>query len=281
MYYSETAKGIENVNLSIYEGEIFGFIGPNGSGKSTTIRTLLNFIYPTGGSAKVFDMDIVQKAKKIRKIVGYLPSEIFYYDDMTSKDLLRYSAKFYGKVDETRIKDLSNKLQLDLNKKIEDLSFGNRKKLGIVQTLLHNPKLIILDEPTSGLDPIMQNIFFDLLKEEREKGTTIFFSSHILSEVQKLCDRVAIIKEGEIIQTDSIEDLRNNNFKKVKIVLEDDTYDINIEGITNKFKKGNEISFMYNGHSKKLINVLKDVEIIDLLIEEPSLEEIFMHYYTD
>lgn len=210
-------RGITNISFSIEEGEIFGFIGPNGSGKSTTIRTLLNFIFPTSGSAKIFGKDCVKDAKAIRKSVGYLPSEVYFYDDMKVIDLLQYSAAFHGVKNPTRIKELATRLDLDLKRKIEDLSYGNRKKVGIVQALLHEPKLLILDEPTGGLDPLMQHVFFELLEEERQKGITLFFSSHILSEVQRLCDRVAIIREGELVQVDTIENLTKRSLKNVTI----------------------------------------------------------------
>ncbi len=213
-------RGIKNLTFSIEEGEIFGFIGPNGAGKSTTIRTLLNFIYPTSGSATIFGKDIIKDSKEIRQNVGYLPSEVHYYDDMKVIDLLKYSAGFYKKFNSKRMTELAERLDLDLNRKIEDLSFGNRKKVGIIQALLHEPKLLILDEPTGGLDPLMQNTFFELLAEERKKGTTIFFSSHILSEVQKMCDRVAIIKEGELVKVETIENLTKKNLKYITITFE-------------------------------------------------------------
>ncbi|WP_044747481.1 ABC transporter ATP-binding protein [Bacillus alveayuensis] len=273
-------RGIVNLTFSIEEGEIFGFIGPNGAGKSTTIRTLLNFIYPTSGSATIFGKDIVKHSKEIRQHVGYLPSEIHYYDDMKVIDLLKYSAHFYKKFDAKRMNDLAERLNLDLNRKIEDLSFGNRKKVGIVQALLHEPKLLILDEPTSGLDPLMQNIFFELLTEERENGTTIIFSSHILSEVQKMCDRVAIIKEGELVKVETIENLTKNNLKNITITFEQsDRIDFNLEGIVKKEINGNEMTLLYSGKMKDLLNQINTLPVQDLLIEEPTLEEIFIHYY--
>lgn len=273
-------RGIHNISFSIDEGEIFGFIGPNGSGKSTTIRTLLNFIYPTSGSATVFGKDIIKYSKEIRKHTGYLPSEVHYYDDMKAIDLLKYSATFHKKFDENRMVELAERLDLSLHRKIEDLSFGNRKKVGIVQALLHEPKLLILDEPTSGLDPLMQNIFFELLTEERKKGTTIFFSSHILSEVQKMCDRVAIIKEGKLVKIETIENLTKNKVKNIKITLEwPGQVDFNLEGIVKKEVNGNEIRLLYGGNLKELLNRLHNFPIQDLLIEEPTLEEVFMHYY--
>jgi ABC-2 type transport system ATP-binding protein len=273
-------RGIKNLTFSIEEGEIFGFIGPNGAGKSTTIRTLLNFIYPTSGSATIFGKDIIKHSKEIRQNVGYLPSEVHYYDDMKVIDLLKYSAGFYKKFDSKRMKELAERLDLDLNRKIEDLSFGNRKKVGIVQALLHEPKLLILDEPTGGLDPLMQNTFFELLAEEREKGATIIFSSHILSEVQKMCDRVAIIKEGELVKVETIENLTKNNLKNIAITFEQsEPIDFNLEGVVKKEVNGNEMKLLYSGDMKALLNKLNTLPVKDLLIEEPTLEEVFMHYY--
>ncbi|MBZ9685450.1 ABC transporter ATP-binding protein [Clostridium estertheticum] len=279
-FYNKKSRGIIDLSLSIEEGEIFGFIGPNGAGKSTTIRTLLNFIFPTSGSATIFGMDIVKKSKDIRQNVGYIPSEVFYYDDMKVSDLLIYSAKFHKKENPKRMKELADKLDLDLNRKIEDLSFGNRKKVSIVQALLHEPKLLILDEPTSGLDPLIQNVFFELLKEEREKGTSVFFSSHVLSEVQKLCDRVGIIKDGKLIKVESIENLMKSRFKNIFLTLDKiKDFELVIDGIVKKEVTGSSIKLLYNGDMKVLISKLNDMEFKDLLIEEPSLEEVFMHYY--
>lgn len=273
-------RGIKNVSFDIEEGEIFGFIGPNGAGKSTTIRILLNFIYPSSGTASIFDKNILSDSLEIRKYIGYLPSEVNYYDDMKAKDLLKYSQDFYGKDNSSKILELSERLDLDLNKKIEDLSFGNKKKLGIIQSLLHNPKLLILDEPTSGLDPLIQNTFFEILKEENERGTTIFFSSHILSEVQKMCHRVAIIKEGQLIKVETIENLIKNQFKKVTILLQDEVnQDFFIENLIKQERNGNILHLLYSGDIQFLISNLNELKIKDLLIEEPSLDEIFMHYY--
>jgi ABC-2 type transport system ATP-binding protein len=273
-------RGIINLTFSIEEGEIFGFIGPNGAGKSTTIRTLLNFIYPTSGSATIFGKDIIKYSKEIRQNVGYLPSEVHYYDDMKVIDLLKYSAGFYKKFNPKRMNELTERLDLDLHKKIEDLSFGNRKKVGIVQAMLHEPKLLILDEPTSGLDPLMQNTFFELLAEERKKGTTIFFSSHILSEVQKMCDRVAIIKEGKLVKVETIENLTKNNLKYITVTFERaEQMDFELEGIVKKEVNGNEMTLLYSGNIKALLTRLNALPIKDLLIEEPTLEEVFMHYY--
>lgn len=279
-YYGK-ARGIVDVSFNVEEGEIFGFIGPNGAGKSTTIRTLLALIYPTSGSAKIFGKDCIKFAPEIAGEIGYLPSEVFYYDKMKVIDLLNYSASFYNKDCKKRIKELAEIMDLDLKKRIDDLSFGNKKKVGIVQCLLHEPKLIILDEPTSGLDPLMQQKFFDLLQIENDKGATIFLSSHVLSEVQRLCSRVAIIKEGEIIKLEKISDLTENNYKKFKLemISEIDKNHFNISGVSNLEIKENMVSFLFKGNINLIIKKISDVEISNVWIEEPSLEEIFIHYY--
>ncbi|WP_019240988.1 MULTISPECIES: ABC transporter ATP-binding protein [Bacillus] len=274
-------RGIEDITLDIKEGEIFGFIGPNGAGKSTTIRTLLSLIYPTSGSAKIFGMDCIKYSSEIAKEIGYLPSEVFYYDNMKVKDLLKYSSSFYKKDCTARIKQLCELLELDQNKKIEDLSFGNRKKVGIIQGLLHSPKLIILDEPTGGLDPLMQNKFFELIKEENRKGATIFFSSHILSEVQKLCDRVGFIKNGKIIKLETIAALRENSYKKVNLEtatpIDDNLFQL--EGVTQLSINGTHASFIFKGNINHVISEISTLSLVNLDITEPDLEEIFLHYY--
>ena len=274
-------RGIMDVSFDIEEGEIFGFIGPNGAGKSTTIRTLLGLIFPTSGSARIFGKDILKDGPTIRKDIGYLPSEVFYYDKMKVIDLLKYSASFYKKDCTTRMKELAEIMELDLGRRIEDLSYGNKKKVGIVQGLLHEPKLIILDEPTSGLDPLMQQRFFEIIKEENQKGATVFFSSHILSEVQTLCNRVAIIKEGEIIKLEDIKTLRENNYKKLTLrgeqLSSQKVAGLNLSDI--HLDEG-ELRGFYNGDMNQLLQVLSGVRVKDVLIEEPTLEEVFMHYYV-
>ena len=278
-YYGKS-RGVIDVNLEVNKGEIFGFIGPNGSGKSTTIRTLLNLIFPTKGEAKIFGMDCIKDSKTIRKDIGYLPSEVNYYDDMKVKDLLEYSGKFYTGDYTKRINELADILDLDLNKKIEDLSTGNKKKTAIIQAMLHKPKLLILDEPTGGLDPLMQNTFFELINEENKRGVTIFFSSHILSEVQKMCDRVAIIKEGKILKVEDIEELRKNKFKNIKIEFKNSKdADLDIEGIIDKEKTDKNVRFLYNGNINSLFASIANKDVNDVNIEDPSLEEMFIHYY--
>jgi ABC-2 type transport system ATP-binding protein len=256
-----------DVNLAIEKGEIFGFIGPNGAGKSTTIRILLNLVYAQRGNGRIFGLDIVKDAKKIKKLIGYMPSEIDYYHTMSVLEFLRYSASFYEQDCEERIQQLADLFQLDLRRKILDLSLGNKKKVGILQSLIHRPKLLILDEPTSGLDPLMQAKFFELLQEENHKGATIFFSSHILSEVQKLCQRVAIIREGKVIQIEDIATLRHKQLKKVTVETNNDFISAlgELEGVSEIKTADSKISFIFTGDFNHLITVL---------------EEIFMHYYT-
>ena len=273
-------KGIEDVSLSVKEGEIFGFIGPNGAGKSTTIRLMLSLIYPTSGSATIFGKDCIKFGHEIRNDIGYLPSEVFYYDKMKVKDLLKYSASFYKGDYKKRIKELADIMELDLNRKIDELSYGNKKKVGIVQGLLHQPKLIMLDEPTSGLDPLMQHKFFDLILEENQKGATVFFSSHILGEVQKLCNRVAIIREGHIVKIEDIKTLRQDTYKKVFVRTDQNAGETTkFPGVSNVEVIDGEIRFLYKGDINDLLSLVSKNKVFDINIEEPTLEEVFMHYY--
>jgi len=276
--------GIDDVSFSVDEGEVFGFIGPNGAGKSTTIRLLLALIFPTSGSATIFGKDCIKQAPEIAREVGYLPSEVSYYEGMKVMDLLKYAAGFYHKDCIPRIHELAERLELDLNRKVDDLSYGNRKKVGIIQGLAHSPRLIILDEPTGGLDPLMQRAFFDLLREENRKGVTIFFSSHILSEVQKLCDRVAILKDGRLIKLQKMSELQKDRYKKVRLVSAAPGIDAVLGNIADKGAvdlkiDGDTASFMFRGDLNGMISVLERLDLKDLSIEEPSLEEVFIHYY--
>lgn len=277
-------RGINNLSFSVNQGEFFGFIGPNGAGKSTTIRTLMGLIRPTGGSASIFDLDCHSKASVIARDVGYLPSENSYYENMKVRELLQYTADLYGMDCKTKMKELADRLNLDLSRKIADLSLGNKKKVGIVSAIMTSPKLIIMDEPTSGLDPLIQQAFYDILKEENSRGATVFFSSHVLSEVQKLCDRVVILKEGQLIGIQSIKELRESGYKKVSLSAKEaiprDFFDLS--GIANYAETADKtsVSFMYNGNITAIIDKLHLLHLDDVLLEEPSLEEIFMHYYA-
>lgn len=279
------ARGIDDVNLTVEKGEIFGFIGPNGAGKSTTIRTLLGLIQPTSGWATIFGEDVTKHGPAIRERIGYLPSEVFYYDNMKVVDLLRYSASFYTYVSkrdiEKRMYGLAKLLDLDLTKKIDNLSYGNKKKVGIVQGLQHAPELIILDEPTGGLDPLVQATFFKLLREENKRGATVLFSSHILSEVQKLCDRVAIIKEGRIVETQTIADLRKNTYLRcaLELATKPSAVVFTKPGISDLHIHGNTVSFIYRGNVNTLMKFIAGIPLVSITLDEPDLEEIFMHFY--
>lgn len=275
------ARGIIDVNLAVEEGEVFGFIGPNGAGKSTTIRTLLGLISPTSGSATIFGKSCAMNPE-VKAEIGYLPSEVFYYDNMRVIDLLKYSASFYKKDCTKRISELAEIMDLNLKKKIDDLSFGNKKKVGIVQGLLHNPKLIILDEPTSGLDPLMQQKFFELIEQENKKGVTVFFSSHILGEVQRLCSRVAFIKEGRIIKQEKLSELQENSYKKfnIRAAAAIDADYFKGKGVSKLEVKGNEADFIFKGNINPILKKIAAIDIRNISIEEPDLEEIFLHYYA-
>ncbi|MCI6867515.1 MAG: ABC transporter ATP-binding protein [Lachnospiraceae bacterium] len=277
-YYGKS-RGIIDLDLAVEQGEFFGFIGPNGAGKSTTIRTLLGLIQPTTGSARILGKDILTEKEAILAQVGYLPSEAMFYSGMRVKDVIKLSADLRKKDCRKEAENLCRRLDLDTSKKVEELSFGNRKKVSIVCALQHNPAVCILDEPTSGLDPLMQREFFSILKERHEQGTTIFLSSHILSEIQRNCTRAAIIREGRIIACDSVEVLGRTNAKRIHIQGDLDLS--SLSGIKDLKRSEHGMSFLFGGDINELIRALSGQDIHDLSIAEPDLEEIFMHYYVD
>ena len=255
-------RGVSGISLEVKKGDIFGFLGPNGAGKSTTIRSMLGMLKFQEGTIKILQMDAVKQQKEILRKVGYMPSEAMFYPSMRAKDVIRFAAKARD-LDCTQEADrICQILEVNMDKRIEELSLGNRKKVSIVCAMQHKPELLILDEPTSGLDPLMQEAFFKLILEYNSQGTTCFLSSHVLSEVKKYCKNAAIIKEGKIIRVDSVENLSKSNLRRVRI-----------------WEDGQEKAFSYTGEMKKLIGELEGRNIEDLLIEEPSLDELFMHYY--
>ena len=276
-YYGKI-RGVEKVTFSLKEGEIFGFIGPNGAGKSTTIRSIMNIINKTSGTILINGKEFTKDDIDTKEIIGYLPSEVHLYNDFTVKQLLDYHESFYKKNTSKRRKELVKLFKIDESKRIEDLSLGNLKKVGIVLALLHEPKLLILDEPTSGLDPIMQNVFNELLLKEKEKGTTILYSTHVLSEVSKLCDRVGIIKEGKLIKIESVEELAKKNLLSITI-KSDDIEMIKEELDVDNDIVNNSIRFNKNIEINSLLKVLNKYKIDKLLIEESTIEDIFLHYY--
>ena len=277
-YYGDI-RGVENVSFSLNEGEIFGFIGPNGAGKSTTIRRIMNLINKNEGKVYVYGKEFKKQDSEIKSLIGYLPSEINLYDDLTVKQILDYHASFYKKDVRARKEELVNRLQLDVTKRIEELSLGNLKKLGIVLAFMHEPKLLILDEPISGLDPLMQEDFYRLLKEEKARGTAIIYSTHILSEISKICDRVGIIKDGNLLKVETIATLTKKQLNLVTIQSK------NIEKIVKEMKlkpeyiDDNTIKFKNALTPNKLMESLSNYKIDRLLIEEATLEEVFLHYY--
>lgn len=270
-------RGIIDVDLQVKEGDFFGFIGPNGAGKSTTIRTLLSLISPTSGSAKILGMPVEEKKLEILSQVGYLPSESSFYNNMKVKDLLAFSADLRKKDCTQAAKKLCDRLDLDQSRKISELSLGNRKKLGIVCAMQHDPKVYILDEPTSGLDPLVQKEFYDLLEERNQRGATILLSSHILSEISRYCKTAAVISGGKILACDSVERLSHTGVKRV--TLRGIQGIVEFEGIKNAQSEGDNLHFLYNGEPSKLLSELSHIQFRDLTITDPDLEEVFLHYY--
>lgn len=277
-YYGKS-RGILEVDLSVAEGDFFGFIGPNGAGKSTTIRTLLGLIAPTSGTAQIFGLDIVRDRERILADVGYMPSEASFYRNMRVKDIIRLSADLRGKDCRPEAKKLCERLELDTEKKIDQLSLGNRKKVSIVCALQHCPRLCVLDEPTSGLDPLMQREFYAILQERNKEGATIFLSSHVLSEVQRYCKNAAIIREGRLLLSDSIEHLGHEEAKRVTLRGWDSPPDL--DHIKDLQIHDDLVSFLYSGSIKDLLQALAKLPLTDISISEPDLEELFMHYYRE
>ncbi len=275
-YYGK-ARGIVDLDLTVMQGEFFGFIGPNGAGKSTTIRTLLGLIAPTSGSAMVFGKDVAKEKDSILQDIGYLPSEALFYHGMKVKDVLKLSADLRKKDCTAESKILCERLQLDTSRKVDELSFGNRKKVAIVCALQHRPNLLVLDEPTSGLDPLMQKEFFDILRERNKKGATIFLSSHVLSEIQRNCTRAAIIRDGRIIVCSSVDDLSSTSAKRITV-----HGIVNLEhmgGVRDRKDTEDSVSFLYSGDMNSLLRALSAGQVNDLTVTEPDLEEVFLHYY--
>ena len=280
-----TSRGIANVDLSVPKGEIFGFIGPNGAGKSTTIRTVLGLLFPDSGEVRLFGEDALSKGAELRRRIGFVPSELNYYEGLKTRQLLKYSARLYGVRDFRRLETYSDRLKLDLGRPIADLSLGNRKKVAIVQALIHEPELIILDEPTSGLDPLIQSRFYEILREEQNRGATIFFSSHTLSEVERLCSSVAIIREGEIIKVSDMDQLKQLSLKRFRLIFpqgtsfETEKLAERLPGATGVTVTRRGAEGLFGGDVRDLMKNLAALPLKDAVVEDPGLEEIFMHYY--
>lgn len=257
-------RGVRGVSLEVEEGDIFGFLGPNGAGKSTTIRSMLGLLRFREGEIRLLSMDVKRQSRDILSEVGYMPSEAMFYPSMKVKDVIRFAADARGKDCGKEAERICGLLEMDTEKRIQELSLGNRKKVSIVCAMQHRPRLLVLDEPTSGLDPLMQEAFFELVLEYNRQGTTCFLSSHVLFEVKKYCRNVAFIKDGEIIRQDSVENLSGHGLRRVRV-----------------WKQGRERRFDHTGGTDELLRRLTELEPEDVLIEEPSLEELFMHYYEE
>lgn len=277
-YYGKIL-GVKDLSLTLYKGEIFGFIGPNGAGKSTTIRSIMHLVNKTSGQVLLYGQELKGEDPALKESIGYLPSEVHLYEDLTVKEMLDYHASFYKRDLSQRRRELVKKLQLDETKKIEDLSLGNSKKLGIILAFMHEPKLLILDEPISGLDPIMQQTFYSLLKEEKQKGTTILYSTHILSEISKICDRIGIIREGKLVNVETTRELQAKNFVYVTITAKDVDGIVKSLGLEDFEREDNTVRFKNNLPLNELVRALADYDLQELLIEEATIEDMLLHYY--
>ncbi|MFO8051857.1 MAG: ABC transporter ATP-binding protein [Thermoplasmatota archaeon] len=281
-YYGKS-RGVERVNLTVREGEIFGFLGPNGAGKTTTIRTMIDYIRPTSGTIRILGKDPVKEGAEIRRDVGYLPSDFAMESHMTARKYLRFLLGMMEYTGEDRIVELSERFELDLDKRIKDFSRGNRQKVGLVSAFMHSPKLLIMDEPTSGLDPLMQQEFYKLVLEEKKRGVTIFLSSHILSEADAVCDRVGVIREGELVAVETIEKFKEKTGQLMKVrfermpnieVFED------IQGISDvKIMGENTLQLTVFSNVDTVVKELAKYKITKLSFEESSMEHVFLKYY--
>ena len=282
-YYGKQL-GIEDVDLEVKRGEVFGYLGPNGAGKTTTIRTLLDFIRPTRGSATVFGLDIRQSSVDIHRRVGYLNGELALYNNMTGEDLLKYLGNLRGGLDWKYVRELAARFQCDLPRRIQGLSMGNKQKLGLLQAFMHKPELLILDEPTNGLDPLMQHEFYDLLTETKKEGRTIFLSSHILPEVEKVCDRVGIIRQGKLVTVETIEALKSHSVRQLEIhfarAIPMEKFN-NVPGIRDILVQDKLLTCNVVGSLDALVKAAAQFEVINIISHEPSLEDIFMTYYNE
>lgn len=274
-YYGKH-RGVEDLTLHVNKGEIYGFIGPNGAGKSTTIRAMVGLLKPTRGAVEIFGLSVKEHQTEILKRIGYMPSETTFYSGMKVSEAIRFSAGLYGKDCREEAGRLCERLKLDTRKKVEELSLGNRKKVGIVCAFQHDADLYILDEPTSGLDPLMQKEFFELVQEKSRSGAAVFLSSHILSEIRRYCHRAAIVKDGRLIVEDDVETICNTSAKRINIQGVESVPGIEMKDVV---RGEGSVSFLYNGRMLELIRALNGLPIEDLTITEPDLEEAFLHFY--
>jgi ABC-2 type transport system ATP-binding protein len=275
-------RGITELDLDVQEGEIFGFLGPNGAGKTTTMRVLLDLIRPTSGRAEVFGIDTTADPVAIHRRVGYLPGEFDLYDRLTGAQTIEYFANLRGGLDAGYVAELIERLDLDPSRRFKEYSKGNKQKVGLVVALQHKPDLLILDEPTAGLDPLVQQTFFAMVREARAEGRSVFLSSHIIDEVDRTCDRVAIIREGRLVQVDRIEAIRRLAFHHVEVVFATPVAPAifeSIEGVSAVEASGNAIKMRVNGPIGSVIAAAAPHGLLDVVSREPNLEDVFLAQY--
>ena len=272
-------RGVTGLELSIRRGEVFGYLGPNGAGKTTTVRTVLDFIRPTRGRASVFGLDTHHDSQAIRRRVGYLPGELVLYENMTGAEVLRYLGHLRGGVAWNRVQELANRLGADLSRPVKTLSHGNRQKIGLINAFMHGPELLVLDEPTLGLDPLVQQTFYELLAEARAEGKTVFLSSHILPEVEKVCDRVAIVRAGALVALETLEALKAKRARRLTLRLREPVEGLRIPGTDLVRQEGLTFEFLVKGDTRSLLAHLAGLPVEDFVFPEPDLEEVFVTYY--
>ena len=280
-YYGKQC-GIEAINLEVRKGEVFGYLGPNGAGKTTTIRILLDFIRPSIGSANLFGFDSRIDSVETRRLIGYLPGELSMYGNLNGYELLHYVASLRGNVELNYAIELAKRMDCDLTRHLKTLSHGNRQKLGLIQAFMHKPQLIILDEPTIGLDPLMQQEFYRLIEEARNDGRTVFLSSHILPEVERVCDRVGIIRAGKLAAVESVETLKSRAVRRLEIhfakAIPEESF-ASITGVQNVVISDSVLKCTVVGSLDALVKTAARYEVINIISHEPSLEEVFLTYY--
>ncbi|NCO65085.1 MAG: hypothetical protein COW32_07540 [Candidatus Aquicultor secundus] len=279
-YYGKT-RGIEDLHLTVEQGEVFGFLGPNGAGKTTTIRVLTALLRPTKGTASVLGKDAWRHSAIIKEELGNLPGDIRLYDKMSGAEFLNFIARFRPRKPPVLKEELIERFDLNPNKRIKDYSKGNRQKLGIVQALMHDPQLLLLDEPTSGLDPLMQQQFYAVMEEFRSRGRTVFISSHILPEIERVCDRVGIIKEGHLVSVERISDLEAKHVRYVDVSFEGSVNqeDFRVPGVTAIERINDHLRITVKGEIDPLIKKLAQYNVKDLASSHASLEEVFLEFY--
>jgi ABC-2 type transport system ATP-binding protein len=275
-------RGVIDLNLEVLQGEVFGFLGPNGAGKTTTIRTLLDFIRPTRGSATIFGLDTRRDSLRIRKRTSYMLAELALYENMTGAEFLRHFAHLRGGVDWRFVQELAERLKSDISQPIHSLSRGNRQKIGLIQAFMHQPELLILDEPTSGLDPLIQREFYNMITETQDDGRTVLLSSHIMPEIERVCDRVGIIREGRLITVEHVAKLKERALRRLEIrfaaPVSDEVF-AGLPGVSEVHIENNVFHCTVMGSLDPLIKAVARLPVVDLISHQPSLEEVFMTYY--